>query len=59
MKQGVITKNKVKLFLKGNTTGYQSRQKGVGKRKTVRGCIISQDIAVVNLIIIKKGEQSI
>jgi small subunit ribosomal protein S6e len=32
---------------------------GERRRKSVRGCIVSQEIAVLNLVIVKKGEQDL
>lgn len=38
--------------------GFHPKLKGERKRKTIRGNILSQDIAQINLKIIKKGEKS-
>merc|ERR1712118_167419 len=38
---------------------YRPRRKGTRKRKSVRGCITSSDLAVMQLVVIKKGEQDI
>lgn len=35
--------------------GY-GRRNGERRRKSVRGCIVSQDLSVLNLVIVKKGE---
>merc|ERR1711918_80961 len=32
---------------------------GEMKRKSVRGCIVSHDLSVLNLVVVKKGEQQI
>jgi hypothetical protein len=32
------------------------RRSGERRRKSVRGCIVSQDLSVLNLVIVKKGE---
>lgn len=32
---------------------------GERRRKSVRGCIVSPDLAVLNLVIVKKGEQEL
>lgn len=34
--------------------GY-GRRNGERRRKSVRGCIVSQDLSVLNLVIVKKG----
>merc|ERR1719331_3701900 len=38
---------------------YRPRRKGERKRKSVRGCIVGPDLAVMQLMVIKKGEQDI
>ena len=38
--------------------GY-GRRKGERRRKSVRGCIVSPDLSVLNLVIIKKGEKEL
>ncbi len=37
--------------------GY-GRRNGERRRKSVRGCIVSQDLSVLNLVIVKKGERA-
>ena len=59
MKQGVLTKTKLKLLLRKGTSGYFERREGVALRKSVRGCIIGQDLGAINLVVLKKGEQHI
>ena len=59
MKQGVALNHRTRLLLDGTTGLYRPRRDGCRKRKSVRGCIIASDIAVVNLVIVKKGEQQI
>ena len=61
MKQGVLTASRVFLLMRQNTSGFQGhgRRKGERRRKACRGCIVSQDIAVLNLMIVKQGEQPI
>ncbi|KAL0222121.1 hypothetical protein RCL1_001975 [Eukaryota sp. TZLM3-RCL] len=57
MKQGVLTANRVRLLLTQQTEGFRGygRKDGERRRKSVRGCIISPEIAVINMIISKKG----
>jgi small subunit ribosomal protein S6e len=38
---------------------YRARRTGERKRKSVRGCIIASDIAVLSLVIVKQGEKDI
>ena len=58
MKQGVLTAQRVFLLMSRKTQGFQGhgRRKGERRRKAVRGCIVSQDIAVLNLMIVKQGD---
>merc|ERR1719265_2842377 len=38
---------------------YRERRSGCRKRKSVRGCIVGSDIAVMSLVIVKKGAEEI
>jgi small subunit ribosomal protein S6e len=58
---GVLTPNRVRLLMhKGDVgcRGYGMRD-GERKRRSVRGCIISSEMSVVNLAIVRQGEQEI
>ncbi|RWW58223.1 hypothetical protein BHE74_00034943 [Ensete ventricosum] len=48
------------LFVKGTPCfrGY-GRRNGERRRKSVRGCIVSPDLSVLNLVIVKKGENDL
>lgn len=59
MKQGVITPQRVKLLLSDGHSCYRARRTGERKRKSVRGCIVAMDLAVLALAIIKQGEKDI
>ncbi len=59
MKQGVITASRVRLLLSKGQTCYRPRKRGERKRKSVRGCIVSADISILNLIVVKKGDKDI
>merc|ERR1711954_424726 len=59
MKQGILTNGRVRLLLKKGTTCYRPRKDGERKRKSVRGCIVDGNLAVLNLAILKKGESEI
>ena len=59
MKQGVMTASRVRLLFSKGMSCYRSRCKGERKRKSIRGCIVSSEMSVVNLVIVKKGEQDI
>jgi len=60
MKQGVLVNHRVRLLLKPGVVGYRRGQRdGVRRRRTVRGCIVANDLSVINCIVVKKGEQEI
>merc|ERR1719263_2228953 len=55
MMQGVLTPDRVRLLLRKGSKCYRQRRTGEMKRKSVRGCIVSQDLSVLNLVLVKKG----
>jgi len=59
MKQGVLTSSRVRLLLREGHTCYRQRKRGEMKRKSVRGCIVSSDLSVLNLVVVKKGANEI
>ena len=63
MKNGVLTQGKKRILLKKGCSMFRFRKgyhrSGVRVRKLVRGCIVSPDIKVLNLKIIKKGENEV
>lgn len=59
MKQGVLTNTRVRLLLKKGHSCYRPRRTGERKRKSVRGCIVDQNLSALALIIVRKGEQDI
>eukprot|EP00998_Keelungia_sp_KM082_P007458 NODE_3653_length_866_cov_1447.832206_g3631_i0.p1 GENE.NODE_3653_length_866_cov_1447.832206_g3631_i0~~NODE_3653_length_866_cov_1447.832206_g3631_i0.p1 ORF type:complete len:240 (+),score=61.24 NODE_3653_length_866_cov_1447.832206_g3631_i0:66-785(+) len=61
MKQGVMANSRVRLLLERGTVGFQAWRKRVGarKRRSVRGCIVGGDIAVLNLTVQKQGPEPI
>ena len=59
MKQGVLTSKRVRLMLSDGLSCYRARNKGERKRKSVRGCIVSGDLAVLSLVVVKIGEADI
>lgn len=61
MKQGVLTPNRVRLLMSKNTPGCRGygMRSGERKRKSVRGCIISHQISVLNLLVVKNGDSPI
>jgi small subunit ribosomal protein S6e len=59
MKQGVMTNGRVRLLLSDGHSCYRMRRDGERRRKSVRGCIVDANLSVLNLVILKKGEQEI
>jgi len=59
MKQGVLVQGRVRLLMKAGHKCYRPRRAGEKKRKSVRGCIVGADLAVIALAIAKIGEQPI
>ena len=60
MKQGVLVNHRVRLLLKPGVVGYRrGTRDGVRRRRTVRGCIVANDLSVINTVVVKKGEQEI
>lgn len=56
MKQGVMHPTRVRLLLAKGHSCYRPRRDGERKRKSVRGCIVGMDLAVLSLVVIKQGE---
>jgi len=59
MKQGILSNGRVKLLFKKGMSCFRERRTGQRKRKSVRGCIVGQDLATMFLVVTKKGEQEI
>jgi small subunit ribosomal protein S6e len=59
MKQGVLVPYRVRILLSDGHSCYRTRRNGERKRKSVRGCIVGPDIAVLSLVIIKQGDNQI
>ena len=59
MKQGVLVPYRVRLLLSDGHSCYRIRRTGERKRKSVRGCIVGPDIAVLSVVIIKQGDKDI
>merc|ERR1719181_1089879 len=54
--QGVLSNGRVKLLFKDGMNCYRSRRNGTRKRRSVRGCIVGQDLATMFLVMTKKGD---
>ncbi|GAB5356759.1 hypothetical protein AAMO2058_000316400 [Amorphochlora amoebiformis] len=59
MVQGVLLSTRTRLLLKKGSPCYRPRRKGERKRKSVRGCIVSHDLSVLNLAIVRKGDNDV
>lgn len=59
MLQGVLTNGRVRLLFRKGMKCYRPRRAGEKKRKSVRGCIVGPDLAVLNLVLIRRGEAEI
>merc|ERR1711904_753145 len=55
MKQGVLVPGRVRLLLSKGHSCFRERRDGERRRKSVRGCIVSSDLSVLSLVIVKKG----
>ncbi len=56
---GVLLPHRVRLLLSKGHSCYRPRRTGERKRKSVRGCIVAQDIAALSLVVTQKGEADI
>lgn len=61
MLQGVLANARVSLLLKRGAVNFNAfrGRSGERRRKSVRGCIVGADIAVLNAVIVKIGEKPI
>merc|ERR1719454_1598524 len=59
MKQGILSNGRVRLLFKKGMSCYRERRAGCRKRKSVRGCIVGPDLAVMALVVAKKGPEDI
>ena len=59
MRQGVLTNTRVRLLCKKGHRTYRPRRAGERTRKSVRGCIVGADIAVLNLVVTKIGDETV
>ena len=59
MRQGILADYRVKVLMQKGHACYRQRRKGERKRKAVRGCIVNADMAVLHLVVVKKGDEEI
>merc|ERR1711997_390705 len=53
------TNTRVRLLCKKGHKTYRPRRAGERKRKSLRGCIVGHDIAVLNLVVTKIGDEPV
>ena len=59
MKQGVLTKRRVKLLLQPESKGLFAKREGTPFKKSVRGCIIGHEMSAIQVILVVKGDKEI
>lgn len=61
MAQGIQSNSRVRLLMGSATNSVHFRERRVGerRRKSVRGCIVGPDLAVLNLHVVRKGPADI
>ena len=59
MKQGILCNHRVRLLFKKGMSCYRERRSGCRKRKSARGCVVGPDLAVMSLVLVKKGAEEI
>eukprot|EP01069_Polyplicarium_translucidae_P000593 Polyplicarium_translucidae@DN1311_c0_g1_i1.p1 len=59
MMQGILLNRRTRLLFRPGMKCYNPKRKGSMKRKSVRGCIVGNDLAVLNVAIVKKGDDDI
>jgi small subunit ribosomal protein S6e len=55
MAQGILVNQRVRLLMTEGSTYYRPRRVGERRRKSVRGCIVGPDLAILNLVVVKQG----
>jgi len=59
MMQGVLKNSRVRLLFSKGMPCYRERRNGMRKRKSVRGCIVGHDLAILNLTLVKEGDNPV
>lgn len=59
MMQGVLTNYRVRIMLGKGQCYFRPRKQGERRRKSVRGCIVGPDLSVLNLTVVKRGENPV
>jgi ribosomal protein S6E (S10) len=59
MMQGVAKAERVRILLGKRHSCYRPRRKGERKKRSVRGCFVGPDIAVLHVVVLKVGDKDI
>lgn len=59
MQQGILTNSRVRLLMSEGSPYFRTRRDGERRRKSIRGCIVAQDISILNLVIVQEGAQKL
>jgi len=59
MMQGVAKAERVRILLGKRHSCYRPRRKGERKKRSVRGCFVGPDIAVLHVVVLKVGDKQI
>ncbi|KAJ3554465.1 hypothetical protein NP233_g12416 [Leucocoprinus birnbaumii] len=59
IEQGALIPDRVRLLLSDGQSCYRIRRTGEHRRKSVRGCIVGPDIAVLSFVIVRRCENEI
>lgn len=58
MRKGIHTTGRVRVLVSSGP-GYKPKEKGIRRRKTIRGEIIAEDISQINAMVVKEGKQKL
>ena len=59
MKQGILTKKRVRLLLQPGSKGVFRSREGTATKKSVRGCVVGHNLSALHVIVVQKGENEI
>jgi len=59
MMQGVAKAERVRILLGKRHSCYRPRRKGERKKRSIRGCFVGPDIAVLHVVVLKVGDKAI
>jgi len=59
MKQGILMQGRTRILMSEGHSCYRPRRSGERKKKSIRGCIVGSDLAVLALSVVKIGDAPI